>query len=110
MFAGVATHAARARKRLDRQLPSRGIDLCARWERRALRACYGPALSAPGFTTAFHASATLTLKADRPREFTISMRRPYWVGEGFAVTVNGTPVTTETPMDDQKVRRTRRTQ
>ena len=55
-------------------------------------------------------TATLTLKADRPREFTISMRRPYWVGEGFAVTVNGTPVTTETPMDDQKARRTRRTQ
>lgn len=40
-------------------------------------------------------SATLTLTLDKPREFTLSMRKPYWVGDGFAVTVNGRAV--ETP-------------
>ncbi|HEX6600235.1 MAG TPA: beta-L-arabinofuranosidase domain-containing protein, partial [Gemmatimonadaceae bacterium] len=55
-------------------------------------------------------TATLTLTAARPREFTLSVRRPYWVGEGFAVTVNGSPVAVDTPMEEQKERRTRRTQ
>jgi len=54
--------------------------------------------------------AALTLTLDKPREFTVSMRRPYWVGEGFAVTVNGTPVTVDSPMEEQAARRTRRTQ
>jgi DUF1680 family protein len=55
-------------------------------------------------------TATLTLKVDKPREFTLSMRRPYWVGEGFAVTVNGTPVTSASPVADEQARRARRTQ
>ncbi len=55
-------------------------------------------------------SAALTFTLDKPREFTVSMRRPYWVGDGFAVTVNGTQVPVDTPMDDQQARRERRTQ
>lgn len=55
-------------------------------------------------------TAALTLTLDKPREFTVSMRRPYWVGEGFAVTVNGTPVPVESPVVDQQARRSRRTQ
>src|SRR6185437_4890290 len=34
-------------------------------------------------------TARLTLKLQRPREFTIAMRRPYWVGDGYSVKVNG---------------------
>ncbi|HUX32424.1 MAG TPA: DUF6805 domain-containing protein, partial [Gemmatimonadaceae bacterium] len=37
-------------------------------------------------------SARLTLRLGAPREFTLAVRRPYWVGDGFAVTVNGQPV------------------
>lgn len=55
-------------------------------------------------------TAALTLTLDKPREFTVSMRRPYWVGEGFAVTVNGTPVPVESPVVNQQARRSRRTQ
>jgi DUF1680 family protein len=36
------------------------------------------------------ASLKLTLKA--PKQFTLALRRPSWVGEGFAVKVNGQPV------------------
>jgi hypothetical protein len=36
------------------------------------------------------ASMKLTLKA--PKEFTLSLRRPSWAGEGFSVKVNGQPV------------------
>jgi DUF1680 family protein len=34
-------------------------------------------------------TAKLTLTLEAPREFTLAMRRPYWVGEGFSVKVNG---------------------
>ena len=34
-------------------------------------------------------SVTIKLTMAAPREFTLALRRPYWVGEGFAVTVNG---------------------
>ncbi len=37
--------------------------------------------------------ATLKLSLKSPRTFTLAVRRPYWVGEGFSVTVNGEPVT-----------------
>jgi DUF1680 family protein len=36
------------------------------------------------------ASLTFTMKA--PNAFTLALRRPYWAGAGFSVTVNGTPV------------------
>jgi len=34
-------------------------------------------------------SAKLTLTLDTPKEFTLALRRPYWVGDGFSVKVNG---------------------
>jgi uncharacterized protein len=45
-------------------------------------------------TTAFPEgeAAALTLEVKTPRRFTIALRRPYWAGEGFAVTVNGKAV------------------
>ena len=55
-------------------------------------------------------SATLTLTLDRPHEFTLSMRRPYWVGEGFAMTVNGRPVEVPVSAAEPNGRRARRTQ
>ncbi len=33
--------------------------------------------------------ATLKISVDAPKELTLAIRRPYWAGEGFAVTVNG---------------------
>jgi DUF1680 family protein len=40
-------------------------------------------------------SARLTLTLEAPKEFTLALRRPYWVGDGFAVKVNGEPVPEE---------------
>jgi DUF1680 family protein len=37
-------------------------------------------------------SATLTLKLKKSRDFMLSLRRPAWAGEGFAVSVNGEKV------------------
>lgn len=37
-------------------------------------------------------SAALRLTLEAPRQFTLALRRPYWVGEGFSVTVNGQAV------------------
>jgi DUF1680 family protein len=37
-------------------------------------------------------SARLTFTLAAPRRFTLLLRRPYWCGDGFAVTVNGQPV------------------
>ncbi|HEX7051774.1 MAG TPA: beta-L-arabinofuranosidase domain-containing protein [Longimicrobiales bacterium] len=34
-------------------------------------------------------TAKLTLDLDAPREFTLAVRRPYWVADGFSVKVNG---------------------
>ncbi len=36
--------------------------------------------------------ATLVLTVSTPRELILALRRPYWVGAGFAVKVNGEPV------------------
>jgi hypothetical protein len=40
-------------------------------------------------------TAKLTLTLQKPKQFTLAMRRPYWAGDGFAITVNGKAV--ETP-------------
>jgi DUF1680 family protein len=37
-------------------------------------------------------SVKLTLTLDAPKEFTLALRRPYWVGDGFSVKVNGETV------------------
>ena len=37
-------------------------------------------------------SATLKLILQSPKELTLALRRPYWAGDGFAVTVNGKAV------------------
>jgi hypothetical protein len=42
-------------------------------------------------------TATLRLMLDAPRTFTLALRRPYWAGDGFRVTVNGEPVTDSGP-------------
>lgn len=40
-------------------------------------------------------SATLKLAVASPKEFTLALRRPYWVGTNFNVTVNGEAVAAE---------------
>jgi DUF1680 family protein len=40
-------------------------------------------------------SATLKLTVQSPKEFTLALRRPYWVGEGFSVSVNGEAVSAD---------------
>ncbi|MBN2507523.1 MAG: glycoside hydrolase family 127 protein [Verrucomicrobia bacterium] len=42
-------------------------------------------------------SATLTLTAAAPREFTLALRRPAWAGDAFAVAVNGQTVASGKP-------------
>lgn len=37
-------------------------------------------------------SVTIRLTVQSPKEFTLALRKPYWVGEGFVVKVNGTAV------------------
>jgi hypothetical protein len=37
-------------------------------------------------------SASLKLTTKSPKKFTLALRRPYWAGEGFSVTVNGQAV------------------
>ena len=37
-------------------------------------------------------TAKLTLKLQKPRQFTLAMRKPYWVGDGYSVKVNGKAV------------------
>ncbi len=39
-------------------------------------------------------SATLTMDVPSPRRFTLALRRPFWVDDGFAVRVNGRAVDT----------------
>jgi len=39
--------------------------------------------------------ARLMLTLQSPKEFTLALRRPYWVGEGFAVKINGEAVSEE---------------
>lgn len=38
-------------------------------------------------------TAKLTLKLQKPKQFTLAVRRPYWVGDGYSVKVNGKVVT-----------------
>jgi uncharacterized protein len=42
-------------------------------------------------------TAKLTLQLQKPRQFTLAMRRPYWVGEGYSVKVNGKVVSERAP-------------
>lgn len=42
-------------------------------------------------------TARLSLALDAPRPFTLSLRRPYWTGDGFTVSVNGAVVRTDEP-------------
>ena len=37
-------------------------------------------------------TAVLTVELESPRELTLALRRPYWVGERFAVKINGESV------------------
>lgn len=37
-------------------------------------------------------TAKLTLALQKPKQFTLAMRRPYWAGDGFTITVNGRAV------------------
>ena len=34
-------------------------------------------------------AATLTLDVKAPKELTLSLRRPSWAGDGFAIRING---------------------
>jgi DUF1680 family protein len=38
-------------------------------------------------------AATVTVKMQAPRAFTLALRRPSWAGDGFAVRLNGRPLT-----------------
>ncbi len=52
-------------------------------------------------------TAKLTLDLRTPREFTLSLRRPYWAGAAFQATVNGQPLVAahdEPGADDQRRR------
>lgn len=40
-------------------------------------------------------AATLKLALAAPKEFTLMLRRPYWVGAGFSVSINGQPLAPE---------------
>ncbi len=40
-------------------------------------------------------TATLRFTLDLPRTFTLALRRPFWVGDGFSVAVNGESLPTE---------------
>ena len=42
-------------------------------------------------------TATIKLTAAAPKQFTLALRRPYWAGGGFAVSVNGEAVNEELP-------------
>lgn len=47
-------------------------------------------------------SATLKLTPKSPKKFTLALRRPYWAGEGFTVSVNG-HVIKDLPKEDSYV-------
>ena len=40
-------------------------------------------------------TATIKFAIASPKQFTLALRRPYWAGEGFAVTINGEAVSEE---------------
>jgi DUF1680 family protein len=45
-------------------------------------------------------TAKLSLTLAAPREFALALRRPYWAGDGFAVTVNGEAVRETAPQGE----------
>ncbi len=47
-------------------------------------------------------SATLKFTVAAPRQFTLALRRPFWVGEGFVVKVNGSTVPAQTQAEPPK--------
>ncbi len=57
----------------------------ARWEAAGVDIA-----SETNFPDGENVKLTLTLRS--PKEFTLSLRRPYWVADGFSVKVNGTAV------------------
>lgn len=42
-----------------------------------------------------HHASTFTIKVDEPTQFTLKIRRPRWIEDGFTATVNGEAVNTE---------------
>ncbi len=54
-------------------------------------------------------SAKLTLTLDAPKEFTLALRRPYWVGDGFSVKVNGEAMPEDQPVRSVPVRASQET-
>ncbi|MCL5282429.1 MAG: glycoside hydrolase family 127 protein, partial [Planctomycetes bacterium] len=54
-------------------------------------------------------SAKLTLTLDTPKEFTLALRRPYWVGDGFSVRVNDEAVPQDQPVRSVPVRASQET-
>jgi len=51
-------------------------------------------------------SAKLTMQVKKPRQFTVAVRRPYWVGDGYGVRVNGAPVPVDAAAKYVQVNRT----
>ncbi|MCX6904030.1 MAG: glycoside hydrolase family 127 protein, partial [Verrucomicrobia bacterium] len=49
-------------------------------------------------------SATLKVTLASPREFTLALRRPFWVGTNFSVTVNGDPLPPEVTAEPRSER------
>ncbi len=45
-------------------------------------------------------NAKLELTLDRPKEFTLLLRRPFWAGDGFSLRVNGQPVSMRTGREE----------
>ena len=54
-------------------------------------------------------SARLTMRVNKPKAFTVAVRRPYWVGDGYAVRVNGAAVPVGASAKYVEVNRTWRT-
>ncbi len=52
------------------------------------------------------ASASVQVQTKTPKTFTLALRRPYWAGDGFSVTVNGQPIK-DLPLADSYVKITR---
>jgi DUF1680 family protein len=44
-------------------------------------------------------SASVKIRTQAPKEFTLALRRPYWAGDGFGVKVNGQPLKDPSPAD-----------
>jgi len=46
-------------------------------------------------------TAKMTLSLAAPREFTLALRRPYWAGDGFSVSVNGQPLSESVAREEE---------